>query len=193
MPSYQYRKSHCRDKTVVRSSYLHNGNSYTGKMTSLYWIRAQYISLSVGWAVGIREDLEDFELLILPSNGVLMLIFWMKLLCFRDLFKIHKYTLKYQLWLVAICISTNLVEKKITGFNWKFWGKKKTADILPKTFSLGFECKVSYLYSGFTEIHSQWSSWQKFRRIGSSYGLPSNRWEAITWTNVDPVHWCIPW
>ena len=41
MPSYQYRKSHCGDKTVVRSSYLHNGISYTGKMSSLYWIRAQ--------------------------------------------------------------------------------------------------------------------------------------------------------
>ena len=39
MPSYQYRKSHCGDKTVVRSSYLHNGISYTGKMTSLYWFR----------------------------------------------------------------------------------------------------------------------------------------------------------
>ena len=38
MSSYQYRKSHCGDKTVVRSSYLHNGISYTGKMTSLYWI-----------------------------------------------------------------------------------------------------------------------------------------------------------
>ena len=38
--SYQYRKSHCGEKTVVRSSYLHKGISYTGKMTSLYWIRA---------------------------------------------------------------------------------------------------------------------------------------------------------
>ena len=38
--SYHYRKSHCGDKTVVRSSYLHNGISYTGKMTSLYWIAA---------------------------------------------------------------------------------------------------------------------------------------------------------
>ena len=36
---YQYRKSHCGDKTIVRSSYLHNGISYTGKMvSSLYWI-----------------------------------------------------------------------------------------------------------------------------------------------------------
>ena len=38
--SYQYRKSHCGDKTVVRSSYLNNGISYIGKTTSLYWIRA---------------------------------------------------------------------------------------------------------------------------------------------------------
>ena len=44
MPSYQYRKSHCGDKTVVRSSYLHNGISYTSKMSSLYWIGAQDIS-----------------------------------------------------------------------------------------------------------------------------------------------------
>ena len=33
---YQYRKSHCGDKTVARSSYLHSGISYTGKTTSLY-------------------------------------------------------------------------------------------------------------------------------------------------------------
>ena len=39
MSSYQYRKPHGGDKTVVRSSYLHNGISYTGKMLSLYWIR----------------------------------------------------------------------------------------------------------------------------------------------------------
>ena len=38
MSSYQYRESHCEDKTVMRSSYLHNGNSSTGKMASLYWI-----------------------------------------------------------------------------------------------------------------------------------------------------------
>ena len=36
--SYQYRKSHCGDKTVVKSSCLHNGICYTGKMTSFYWI-----------------------------------------------------------------------------------------------------------------------------------------------------------
>ena len=40
MSSYQYRKSHCGDKTILRPSYLHNGISDTGKMASLYWIRA---------------------------------------------------------------------------------------------------------------------------------------------------------
>ena len=39
--SYQYRKFQCGDKTILRPSYLHNGISYTHKMTSLYWIRAQ--------------------------------------------------------------------------------------------------------------------------------------------------------
>ena len=43
MSSYQYRKPHCGDKTILRPSYLHNGVSYTGKMASLYWIRAQGI------------------------------------------------------------------------------------------------------------------------------------------------------
>ena len=38
---YQYRKSHCGVKTVLRSSYLHNAISYTGKMASLYWFCPQ--------------------------------------------------------------------------------------------------------------------------------------------------------
>ena len=41
MTFYQHRKSHCGDKTILRPSYLHNGISYTGKTTSLYWIGAQ--------------------------------------------------------------------------------------------------------------------------------------------------------
>ena len=49
MTSYQYRKSHCGDKTILRPSYLHNGISYTGKTTSLYWIRAQIIQLTHEW------------------------------------------------------------------------------------------------------------------------------------------------
>ena len=41
MTSYQYRKSHCGDKTILRPFYLHNGISYAGKISSLYWIRPQ--------------------------------------------------------------------------------------------------------------------------------------------------------
>ena len=44
MSSHQYRKSHCGDKTILRPSYLHNGISYIGKTTSLYWIGALGIS-----------------------------------------------------------------------------------------------------------------------------------------------------
>ena len=44
MSSYQYKESHCGDKTVVRSSYLHNGISYTGKMEYLYWINPQLVT-----------------------------------------------------------------------------------------------------------------------------------------------------
>ena len=40
MSSYQYKKSQCGDKTILRPSYLHNGICYTGKIISLYWIRA---------------------------------------------------------------------------------------------------------------------------------------------------------
>ena len=43
MLSYQDRKSHCGDNTILRPSYLHNGISITGKTTSLYWIRALVI------------------------------------------------------------------------------------------------------------------------------------------------------
>ena len=44
MSSYQYRKSDCGDKTILRPSYLHNGMAYNGKMTPLYWIRAQTVT-----------------------------------------------------------------------------------------------------------------------------------------------------
>ena len=62
MSSYRYRKSHCGDKTVVRSSYLHNGISYTGKITSFYWIRAQIPVLlqNIGF-IGIIINLLNIE------------------------------------------------------------------------------------------------------------------------------------
>ena len=38
MASYQERKSRFGDMTVIRSFYLQNGNSFTGKATFLQWI-----------------------------------------------------------------------------------------------------------------------------------------------------------
>ena len=51
MASYQYRKSHCGNQTIWRPCYLHNGISYTSKMASSYWIRAQW----QGYKSGLLE------------------------------------------------------------------------------------------------------------------------------------------
>ena len=67
MSSYQYRKSHCGDKTVVRSSYLRNGISYTGKITSLYWIRSQLFECGFGEA-WYNQGISDTEILINVSR-----------------------------------------------------------------------------------------------------------------------------
>ena len=72
MPSNQYRKSHCGDKTVVRSSYLHNGISYTCKMTSLYWISPQdtyLLSYVIWWRIHCRVDSR-----VVPSQWEMILL-----------------------------------------------------------------------------------------------------------------------
>ena len=42
----------------------------------------------------------------------------------------------------------------------------------------------------FPKICSQESNWQ-YASISSGDGLALNKRQAITWTNADPVHWCI--
>ena len=56
MISYLYKKSHCVDKTISWLSYLHNGIFYTGKMTSLYWIRAMVSSCACFMGYNIPPD-----------------------------------------------------------------------------------------------------------------------------------------
>ena len=68
MSSYQYRKSHCGDKMVVRSSYLHNGISYTGKVTSLYWIGAQ---VSMSWIIITFHNMWDIISHSCHKQGIL--------------------------------------------------------------------------------------------------------------------------
>ena len=47
MSPYQYRNSHSGDEAVVRPSYLHNGNFYTGKSAASYWMHPLF-SAAVG-------------------------------------------------------------------------------------------------------------------------------------------------
>ena len=70
MSSYQYRKSHCRDKTILRPSYLHNGISYTDKMASLCWIRAQVPFSIHGWSrsQSMREEFYMCNVFLTGSN-----------------------------------------------------------------------------------------------------------------------------
>ena len=47
---HRHRKSHCGDKMILQPSYLHNGISYTGKTTYLYWIR-----ILVHWCICVTQ------------------------------------------------------------------------------------------------------------------------------------------
>ena len=82
MSSYQYRKSHCGDKMILRPSYLHNGISYNGKMPSLYWIRAlvnQELTrprvICIGSWVNSTEP-QQWEVNIGSGNGMVPDITW---------------------------------------------------------------------------------------------------------------------
>ena len=77
MSSYQNRKSHCGDKAVVRSSYLQNGISYTGKMSSLYWIRALHSLSSTSGihkalSICIRQTHQLISLMLFHRYSTLM-------------------------------------------------------------------------------------------------------------------------
>ena len=67
MSSCQYRKSHCEDKTLVRSSYFHNEISYTGKMASFYYTppHNEDVGGYIGFALSVRPSIPLF---VLPSR-----------------------------------------------------------------------------------------------------------------------------
>ena len=70
-----YRKLYCGDKTVVRSSNLCNGISYTGKMASLYWFRPLVLYSLSGLVVRSREvsKLRDSRLAFSSSDFALLI------------------------------------------------------------------------------------------------------------------------
>ena len=67
MSSYQYGKSHCGDKMVIRSSYLHNGISY--EMNPGHWCSPHRFPVSIlhtGWP--IRQCESDSQLILLADS-----------------------------------------------------------------------------------------------------------------------------
>ena len=108
--SYQYRKSHCGDKRVVRSSYLHNGIFCTGKMRSLYWIRAQgagtiqrcYLT-SIG--IPFTKITQSFYLRFIGPSEI-----WMKFQISNIKANFTDWWLRYFWW--------NCPQLIVTGYHW---------------------------------------------------------------------------
>ena len=98
MTSYQYRKPHCGDKTILRPSYLHNGLAYTGKTTSLYWIRTlitsdfRHLNITPMWCRCYGEPIHPFtptmELMLKQDTssllGVALLAIFFLNRCYRS-------------------------------------------------------------------------------------------------------------
>ena len=130
MTSYQYRKSHCGDKTILRPSYLHNGISYTGKTTSLYWIGAQTSQRM--WILGTipsRYFPCNFSYFLMPQKRCSQNV-W-------PLIEVHQVLISLNMWL---CISLQWRHNERDGvsnhrclhclFNcWFWWRSKKTSKI----------------------------------------------------------------
>ena len=80
---YQHRKSRCGDQTIVRSSYLHNGNPYTGKTVPVYQIiykkpfheqslesRHEWSIIHVGYLLSRPEFPEDPAKIDIPYKFI---------------------------------------------------------------------------------------------------------------------------
>ena len=75
MSNYQYRKFYYGDKTILRPSHLNNGISYTGKMTSLYWIGTQIPITSHRWPSYSEEIRRSYDRRI-STMGFPILVRW---------------------------------------------------------------------------------------------------------------------
>ena len=112
MTSYHYRNSHCGDKTILRPSYLHNGISYTGKNSSLYWIRALYTwpdieisSQSV--SSQMTHDIAFITSYFKWAEGT----HWIEWLCWRDLTRMFISLCKKTLY-STVLFPTTVVTKR---------------------------------------------------------------------------------
>ena len=99
IPSNQYRKSHCGDKTILRPSYLHSEISYTGKITSLYWIRAlsyhlMNFGLLIDWCAS--TGLIEFSLIYMKIPEINI---WWYIICTKCHFQLSRKDRIY-FWLI---------------------------------------------------------------------------------------------
>ena len=120
MSSYQYRKSYCDDKTILRPSFLHNGISYTGKTTSLYWIGASlyWIGASLYWIGALdpkclqlvwRSGTVDF----IYSCSIVKTVEWLKIFRYLDKSVSNGHSGDMLYWYVVTQVSVHRAEKHI--------------------------------------------------------------------------------
>ena len=104
IPSYQYRKSHCGDKTILRPSYLHNGISNTGKMLSLYWIRALVSDHIWIQSIPVHPEIAAKASIWLMGN-----IRFPIQLCIQRWNKCHIWQQKIQIFLFKLCLNCHIL------------------------------------------------------------------------------------
>ena len=118
MLSCQYRKSHCGDKMVTRSFYLHNGISYAGKISSLYWIGPLGV---ISFVTPLNDSVKYFYSHFYQNTHF-------------DIKKhIRKYSRKYYFYLVKWNINTHflsIVQHK--HFLWEAYLKQKYKKVVKK-------------------------------------------------------------
>ena len=184
MASYQYRKSHCGDKTILQPYYLHNGISYTGKMASLYWIRVLGIEMGANcehdrcWCSGsdFMDDIFVISKTFMHIFVVIHFTFYLwyhfaSVILFSLIFPPIKGVLGCRFcppdgsltitlgatW--AVC--THATWSGVTCPQLRFWGWEKMSDILQETFSNAISLikTSSFIWNSF-EMCSVMSDWQ---------------------------------
>ena len=159
MTSYHHRKSHCGDKTILRPSYLHNGISYTGKTTSLYWIGAQ------------MSDSQSTPP-ILPSWASFGCLLWLFLRTRPNQNKTPSYHVVYSTMLLYGQLSIKYISDNVTGH-------MGTNHLLPVNTNCGGERKVSsWLGFPVVELQFMWPEFLKMREDVNDVAiyLPILKW-----------------
>ena len=175
MSSY-HRKSHCVDKTILWLSYLHNGISFTGKTTSLYWIGALNIlgepdQHHGSWCPGSRSSAEHPWVWLCRINRTLSSkrVDFIYLCHLRDVKR-----LRLQIWFYV------------------FWNKFSTAKVntlrlwqhFPDTVSKCIFLNKNYEF----RLNCHWIMFLRshltiYSSIGSDNGLAPTRWQAFIRSN----------